>query len=578
MNKVWKIKPCDEGLAEHFFQTLEKLPRPLAVLLAQRGCTTGEEATLFLSPSLSGLRDPFELPQMEQAVARIRQALSAGEKITVFGDYDVDGVCSTALLVRVLRELGGQVSAYIPSRFGAGYGLSPEALADCLCEQSPALIVTVDCGTGSVEAVEAARAAGVDTVITDHHEPGAQTAAAVAVVNPKCTGNHPDRMLAGAGVAFKLCHALIKTGRREGCAASASVDLKAYLDLVAVATVTDMVPLCGENRALVRAGLQGMETSCRAGWNALKKISGISGPVETWHAGFSLGPRINAAGRTGRADAALELLLTDLPSRADELAQLLDGANRERQSIEKAMVQEAVEEIDGWFDEKTSFGIVIAREGWHTGVIGIVASRLVARYNRPVAVIGVDGASGRGSCRSIDAFNILDGLNACSGILRQFGGHAMAAGLEVETRHIEPFKERFNQAAAEQLRTADLRPVLQIDSVMTLTEADPAMLSGLRRAGPFGQDHPEPVWAVCGVSAIDSRILKEKHLKLTLSDGKTSREAIGFNLAEKLPSGPIDVAFTLQENNWNGRTTVQLNIRDLRPAEKDLSGFGGDPV
>jgi single-stranded-DNA-specific exonuclease len=546
---------------------LEKIPKPLAALLAQRGCKTVEEAGLFINPALSTLCDPFEMPGMDKAASRVRLALSNGEKITVFGDYDVDGVCSTALLVRVLRELGGNVSAFIPSRFDDGYGLSADALAACIAEHKPSLIVTVDCGTSSVEAVEKAAAAGVDVVITDHHEPGPQIAPAVAVVNPKCAANHPARILAGAGVTFKLCHALIKDGRGNGCMVSASVDLRKYLDFVAVATVTDMVPLIGENRVLARAGFQSLENSCWPGWNALKKLAGITGAVETWHAGFAFGPRINAAGRVGRPDAALELLLTDLPARADELAQLLDSANRERQAIEKDMVREAIEEIDSYFDAEKNFGLVIARDGWHTGVIGIVASRLVNRYSRPVVVIGMDGAGGRGSCRSIDGYNLLDGLGACADLLKQFGGHAMAAGLDIEESNLEAFKARFNEAVAAQIQGTDLQPILEIDRAITLGEADEALMDGLKRTGPFGQDNPEPVWAVCGVKAVDSRILKEKHLKLTLSDGKISREAIGFNLAEKLPSGPIDVAFTLQENTWNGRTTIQINIRDIRPAQ-----------
>jgi single-stranded-DNA-specific exonuclease len=567
MNKVWKFKPCDEELAGYFFQTLENMPKPLAALLAQRGCKTVEEAVLFINPALSTLRDPFELPDMDKAVARIRRALSDSEKITVFGDYDVDGVCSTAMLVRVLRELGGNVSAFIPSRLDDGYGLSPEALAACVAENSPSLIVTVDCGTNSVEAIEQAASIGVDVVVTDHHEPDAQLAPAVAVVNPKRGKTHSARILAGVGVAFKLCHALIKVGRDSGCSVSAGVDLKKYLDFVAVATITDMVPLLGENRALVRAGLQTLENSCWPGWIALKKRVGISGSVETWHAGFTFGPRINAAGRIGRADAALELFLTDLPERADELALLLDRANRERQAIERDIVREAINEIDSYFDEEKHFGLVIAREGWHPGVIGIVASRLVTRYRRPVAVIGMDAGSGRGSCRSIDAFNILVGLGTCSDLLKQFGGHAMAAGLEIEQNRVKTFKERFNQAAAAQLKKSDLCPVLEIDRVVTLDEANEALVDGLKRTGPFGQDNPEPVWAVFGVHAIDSRILKEKHLKLTVSDGKTQRQAIGFNLAEKLPAGPVDVAFTLQKNSWNGRTSLQLNIRDIRPAQ-----------
>jgi single-stranded-DNA-specific exonuclease len=567
MSKHWKFKPCDDSLAEQFFQTLDKMPKPLAALLAQRGCKTAADAELFINPALSTLRDPFEMPDMDKAAARVRRALAEGEKITVFGDYDVDGICSTALLVRVLRELGGNISAYIPSRFDDGYGLSADALTACIAEHHPSLVITVDCGTSSVEAVEKARAAGVDVVITDHHEPGDHVASAVAIVNPKCAADHPARILAGVGVAFKLCHALVKSGRDSGCAVSATVDLRKYLDFVAVATVTDMVPLLGENRALARAGFQSLENSCWPGWNALKKLAGIAGTVETWHAGFAFGPRINAAGRVGRPDAALELLLTDLPARADELAQLLDSANRERQAIEKDMVREAIEEIDSYFDADKHFGLVIAREGWNTGVVGIVASRLVNRYSRPVVVIGMDGDCGRGSCRSIDGYNLLDGLGACSDILKQFGGHAMAAGLDVEEQNLETFKARFNEAVAAQIQGNDLQPILEIDRVITLGEADEALMDGLKRTGPFGQDNSEPVWAACGIKAIDSRILKEKHLKLTLSDGKVSREAIGFNLAEKLPSGLIDVAFTLKENNWNGRTAIQLNIRDIRSVQ-----------
>ncbi len=567
MNKKWKFKTCDDALAEQFFQTLENLPRPLAALLAQRGCKTADEAREFMNPALSTLRDPFELPDMDPAVERIRRALADGEKITVFGDYDADGVCSTALMVRFLRELGGSVSAYIPNRLEDGYGLSSEALSVCVEQNNPSLIVTVDCGTSSIETVEAARARGIDVVITDHHEPGGLVADAVAVVNPKRVEKHPASILAGVGVAFKVCHALIKAGRDADCSICAAVDLKKYLDFVAVATITDMVPLRGENRALVRAGFQALENSIWPGWNALKKLAGLTGPLETWHAGFTFGPRINAAGRVGRADAALELFLTDLPARADELAQLLDEANRERQEIEKGIVKEAIDEIDETFDKEKNFGIVIAREGWHAGVIGIVASRLVQRYGRPVAVIGMDGESGRGSCRSIDGFSVLDGLNACADLLIQFGGHDMAAGLEVEACNLEAFKERFNAFAAEQFKGADLSPVLNIDRAVDLNEMDDALMDGLKRTGPFGQENPEPVWAVMNVEVAGAKILKEKHLKLTLVNGNSRIDAIGFNMAEKLSSGPVDAAFSLHENTWNGRTSLQLNLKDIRPAQ-----------
>ncbi|MFA5687793.1 MAG: single-stranded-DNA-specific exonuclease RecJ [Kiritimatiellales bacterium] len=567
MSANWKFKPVDEALAERFALDLN-LPQPVAVLLVQRGCRTVEDAERFLNPSLAALRDPFELPDMDKAVERILHALSAGEPITVFGDYDVDGICSTAMLVRILRELGGRVSTYIPSRFTEGYGLSAEALQACLEEHSPALIITVDCGSNSTAAVELARTAGVDVVVTDHHELSGAPAPAVAVVNPKCAGDHPAKILAGVGVTFKLCHAILKTGRARGCTLCAAVDLRKYLDFVAVATVTDMVPLIDENRTLVRAGFQMLENSHWAGWNALKKLAGVDGAVQCWHAGFALGPRINAAGRTGSAAAALELLLTDLPARAEELAAQLDAANRERQEIERGIVDEAVAEIDAYFDKTKHYGLVIARSGWHPGVIGIVASRLVARYHRPVAVIGMDGNSGRGSCRSIDAFNVLEGLGACADLLKQYGGHSMAAGLEVQAENLDAFKIRFNAAAAAQLQNIDLQPVIEINSTVSLADISPAMLDGVKRSGPFGQDNREPVWAVFGVTAEDCRILQDKHLKLTLSDGIEMRDAIGFNLAEKLPAGNIDVAFTLQENVWNGRTTLQLHIKDIRTAAR----------
>lgn len=581
MGKIWKFKPCDEALSEELFQALENvdatpssrfqgletLPKPLISLLVQRGCKTAEEISHFTKCGLASLRDPFELPDMDKAVERIWHALNADERIAVFGDYDADGVCSTALLTRVLRALGGEADAFIPNRLDDGYGLSPDSLAACIEQYRPSLVVTVDCGTNSADSVEKAKKLGVDVVITDHHEPDDSIADAIAVVNPKRVKNHPDSILAGVGVAFKLCHALVKAGRDSETLSASTIDLKEFLDFVAVATVTDMVPLLGENRALVRAGFQTLENSTNAGWNALKKLSGIQGGIETWHAGFTFGPRINAAGRVGCADAALELFLTDLAATADEKARFLDSANRERQAIEKKIAREAIAEIDATFDEEKDFGLVIAREGWHIGVIGIVASRLVNRYGRPVAVIGMDGDCGRGSCRSIDAFNVLDGLNACSGLLQQFGGHAMAAGLELELKNLGAFKEQFNAFAAEQLKDSDLQPVLEIDCAIELSEANTALMDGLKRAGPFGQDNPEPVWAVLGIDVADSRILKEKHLKLALSDGNTRMDAIGFNMAEKLPSGPIDAAFTLQENTWNGRTTLQLNLKDLRLSE-----------
>ncbi len=568
MSNRWNFIPCNEALAEKLFQGLENLPRPVVSLLVQRGCETVEDISKSIHCGLRSLCDPFELPDMSPAVDRVWRALRTGERVTVFGDYDADGICSTALLVRVLRLLGAEVSAFIPNRLADGYGLSLHSLATCIERCSPSLIITVDCGTSSFEAVEKAKELGVDVVVTDHHEPGSEVARAVAVVNPKVgEAGNPSSILAGVGVAFKLCHALIKVGRDANNASAASIDLKEYLDFVAVATVTDMVPLLGENRALVRAGFQTLENSTNAGWNALKKLAGVTGQIVAYHAGFALGPRINAAGRIGRPDAALELFLTDLPSTAEEKARFLDQANRERQTIEKTIVQEAVDEIEKTFNADTDFGIVIAREGWHIGVIGIVASRLVQRYERPVVVIGLENGAGRGSCRSIAGFSILDGLNACSGLLQKYGGHEMAAGLDIEEKHLAAFRKQFNAFASERLKGADLRSVVNIDQVLQLADVTSSLMDGLKRAGPFGQDNPEPVWAVLNAQVADSRVLKEKHLKLVLSDGDSRVDAIGFNMAEKLPAGAVDVAFNLQENTWKGRTTIQLNLKDIRPAD-----------
>lgn len=566
MTRHWTIRASDEGLAAEIASGLG-LPVALAAVLIQRGCTTVDQAEQFLHPSLASLRDPFELPDMAAAVARIRRALHDRERITVFGDYDVDGVCSTALLVRMLRAMGGTVSFFIPGRLDEGYGLTIAAAQACVAASRPALVITVDCGTNAAEAAGWLKAQGIDVIVTDHHEPEGSAMPDGPVVNPKREPDHPGRMLCGAGVAFKLCHALVKEGRETGCPVAATVDLKECLEEVAVATVADMVPLCGENRALVRAGLQRLDGTSRPGWQALRDQCGVTVPAQSWHAGFVLGPRINAAGRLGRADDALELLLTHLPERARELALVLEDANRERQGIERDMVRDAMEEIDSWFSSSEHYGLVIAREGWHRGVVGIVASRLVARYHRPVAVIGIEDGSGRGSCRGIESFDLLECLRSCSDLLERFGGHSMAAGLEVSARHLDAFKQRFNDAAGDRLRGEDLRPVLRIDRVLSLAEADEALLQGLSMAGPFGQDHPEPIWAVFGVQAVECRILKERHLKMKLTDGRVERDAIGFNLAEKLPSGTVDAAFTLQENTWRGKKSIQLALRDVRPAQ-----------
>ncbi len=506
---------------------------------------------------------------MAPAVDRIWRAIETAESIAVYGDYDVDGVTSTALLMLVLRALGANVAACLPNRIEEGYGLSVESLERCLEAHHPRLIVTVDCGTGSCDAVTRAHAAGVDVVVTDHHEAGAAMAPAVAVVNPK-RGNDPNqRMLAGVGVAFKLCHALLKTGRERGHAAAA-LDLREYLDLVALGTIADVVPVLGENRILIRHGLACLNGRSRVGLRALADVAGVTGELGAYHVGFVLGPRMNAAGRLGNAGMALDLLLAAHDDQARTVALTLDAANRERKRIESDILDECIRRIDAAFKPDEHFAVVVGDDGWHVGVVGIVAARLAARYGRPAVVVGFDESGmGRGSCRSIDGLDLVRALAACSRHLHKHGGHAKAAGLELHRDAFERFHEAFHAACAETLRGCDLRPEVRIDAWASLDEVShPGFFEALTPLAPFGEQHPEPVWAVRGVKVAGSpREVGEGHLKFTATDGTRRLEAIGFGMAEReLPEGPMDVAFMLRKNTYMGRETLQMQLVDFRPS------------
>jgi single-stranded-DNA-specific exonuclease len=535
--------------------------------MAARGLDTDEAIDHFLNPRLSDLGDPFRLPALEKAVQRIWTAVDGRERIVVFGDYDVDGITSTALLVQVLRVLGADAQPFLPHRMEEGYGLSPEAFTRCREELKPGLIVTVDCGTGSVAAVRAATAAGIDVVVTDHHTPGDQLAPALALVNPKLGPHEELQVLAGVGVAFKLCHALVKHGRAAGRAA-AELDLRRYLDLVALGTITDIVPLTGENRILARHGLAQMNRTECAGLAALARVAGINARIDAYEVGFRIGPRLNAAGRLGDALLSLELLLGSDPQRIEELAHHLDATNRERQEIEARILQQATDEIDDRFDGARDFGVVVARAGFHPGVVGIVASRLAQRYNRPAVVIGIDDEGGRGSCRSIEGFDMVAGLQQCAPLLRKFGGHAMAAGLEIGREQVAAFSERFNEVAAAALSGADLRPVQKVDAWMELGEADERMMEALEQMRPFGFGNSTPVWAAGGLRLVGPpRVVGQGHLKLMLASGGVQREAIGWGLgARPIPDGPLDVAFQLRRESYQGRERLVLNVQDFRPS------------
>ncbi len=539
-------------------------------LLASRGLTRADAIDRFLNPRLSDISDPFEMAGMDRAAARVWSAIDAGEMVVIYGDYDVDGVTSTALLFTVLSALGGRARMFLPHRVDDGYGLGVGPLRRCIEEHQPGLVITVDCGTGSVDAVHAAREADVDVVITDHHEPAGEPAPAHAIVNPKLGAPAPAASLAGVGVAFKLCHALIKTGRDGNHEAARQLDLRGLLKWVALGTVVDLAPLEGENRILVRHGLDDLNAGAGIGLEALKAVGGVRGPVDTYHLGFVLGPRLNAAGRLGGAEAALELLLCRDDTRARALAGELDAANRERQAMEARMVEEACAEIDSTFDPDRDFGLVVARDGWHPGVIGIVASRLVNRYNRPVIVIGFDDeGTGKGSCRSFASFHLVNGLAECAEYLAAYGGHAQAAGLTIERDQVKPFRQAFNAVAARELQGTDLRPQLRIDAWIDMAEIDDRMLEAVEALRPFGLGNPKPVWAVRGARLLGPpRIVGRGHVKMLVTAGAAQREAIGFGMGDReIPDGPIDLAFRLNRNEYMGRTTIQLVLEDFRETE-----------
>ncbi len=565
--KHWRIVAADDGLARELARQAA-LPLPIAQVLAARGIVTGDGIDRFLKPRLSELSDPFELPDVAIAVDRIWRAVETNEPIAVYGDYDVDGVTATALMVTVLGALGAQVSACLPNRIDEGYGLTPESLARCLDTCHPRLIVTVDCGTGSHEAVALAREAGVEVVVTDHHPLSGPPASAVAVVNPK-RGDHPhQRMLAGVGVAFKLCHALLKTGRERGHAAANGLDLRDHLDLVALGTIADVVPVLGENRILIRHGLACLNGKSRVGLRALAEAAGATGELGAYHVGFVLGPRLNAAGRLGNAEMALDLLLTSDEDRASVVATTLDTANRERKRIESEILETAARRIDEGFDPARHFAVVVGEDGWHVGVVGIVAARLAARYNRPAVVVGFDEAGmGRGSCRGVDGIDLAGTLGLCARHLCKHGGHEKAAGLELHRDEFEAFQRAFHEVCATALSGRDLQPELRVDAWVTVAETtDPGFLSALSQLAPFGEQHSEPVWAARGVRVVGSpRKVGTGHLKLTFGEGAHRVEAIGFGMADRvLPEGPLDVAFMLRKNVYLGRETLQWQLVDFR--------------
>ena len=539
------------------------LPEVVCRLLALRGHETVDAAKRFLRPRLDQLHDPLLMHGLDRAVERLVRAVRAGETILVHGDYDVDGICSTTLLVRALRGVGGRAIPFIPRRLSDGYDLTTAGVRAAV-QAGSAVVVTCDCGTTAREAVAELCAAGIDVIITDHHLPGGPLPDCLAVLNPRQPGcEYPDRDLAAVGVVFKLALALVRAlGASEN-------PIYRMLDLVAMATVADIAPLRGENRILVRYGLRMMEASDNVGLRALIRATGLDGkPLTAGRVGFILAPRLNAVGRLDDALLGVELLTTESEHEANRLARELEELNRRRQEIDRATLARACDLVEA-MDLEATYGIVLAEEGWHPGVIGIVASRIVEHYARPTVLIAVDGNVGKGSGRSITSFDLHAGLAECRDLLMRFGGHRAAAGVTIARDRVAEFAARFNEVARERLTPDDLVPEVRVDLELSLADASPDLERWLRHFEPFGIGNAAPVFLARGVRLGGApRTVGRDALKLRLVTDGAVLEAIGWGMAPRAaaldPSTSLDVTFRLERDDWQGEPRLQARIADFR--------------
>jgi single-stranded-DNA-specific exonuclease len=532
----------------------------VASLLWQRGHRTAEQVRSFLEPRLQSLSDPFLLTDLRRAAERLQQGIARGERMVIFGDYDVDGITSSALLWRVLRRLGAQVETFLPLRMEEGYGLSQDGVERCVEQHKPALLIAVDCGTTAVTQVEWLRSRGIDVVIIDHHALPPQLPAATALVNPqRDLASVQLDYLASVGLVFKVCHGLLKLsgeGKRQ-------VDLREYLDLVALGTVADIVPLVEENRILVRRGLRQMEQSLWPGVRALVEVSQVSFPITAQDVGFRLGPRLNASGRLGDAMLSLRLLQTDDRIEAMTIAADLNRNNRERQDVEMTTLLQAEAQLQETFDPARDWGIVLSGRDWHWGVIGIVASRLQKRYHRPVIIIGLNESGlGKGSGRSIDGISIVKALDGCAEFLELFGGHDMAAGLSIREDRVGEFREAFNRHVRGQAGDEIFQPTLPLSGALSLPEVSEQLFRRLEELAPFGRNNPEPIFLFDGISYTrPAQLFGKGHVKLFVRAEGGEIEAVGFGLAEHNWSKPPSRLAGLLD--WDDyRSRVQLRITD----------------
>ncbi len=534
----------------------------LARLLVQRGLTEPAAAHAFLHPSLSQLHAPERMAGMREAVERLRRALEQREKILIYGDYDVDGTMAVVVLLTALRMLGAQVEAYVPHRLRDGYGMHAPVLEEAAAN-GIRVVISVDTGIREHAVLARARELGVDCIVTDHHLPDGALPPACAILNPlRSDCGYTEKSLAGVGVAFMLAQGLLGdrlTGRL----------LQSFLKVVAIGTIADVVPLLGENRIIARFGLDGLRQPVQSGLTALIELAGLAGKeISAGDVAFRLAPRLNAAGRMENARDVIDLFTLSDPARTREIAERLELLNRERQKVEEEILRAIVAQLAERADLAGQYTLVVAGEGWHRGVIGIVAQRIVERYHRPALVIGIEDEVGVGSGRSIMSFHLLDALTSAGDLFQRFGGHAHAAGFALAVERIPELTRRFEEHARTVLKAADLEPVLRVDTPLQLTDIDWPLYEEIGQLEPFGMGNPTPVFCACGLRLLaPPRIIQEKHLKLKVSKGVRSLDALGWAWAARAPlltaGQQVDLAFTLDRNSYQGMASLQLIIKDL---------------
>lgn len=569
MEKTWLIKTTDPHLKKSLCAQISSNPL-IAHLLINRGLSNKEEVDNFFDCPLSTLYDPFLLKDMDKAVKGITQAIEKKEKIMVYGDYDLDGLSAMAILILTLKELGANVIHYIPNRLEEGYGLNHQAVLKAH-HLGVKLLITVDCGISSKKEVEALTNFGIDTVITDHHQPQEELMPKCrAVINPRQKGcSYPYKHLSGVGIAYKLALALLGKERKYF--------LDNHLDLVALGTIADVVPMSGENRILTKHGLLRLKKTKKPGLRALIEVSGLGGKtclpagreITCSYVGYILAPRLNASGRMGSAEKSLRLLLTENEQEASDLARYLNQENKNRQREEAKILKEALIKIEKEVNFKDDYAIVLWDKNWHAGVLGIVASRLVEQFYRPVILISSKEKLGKGSGRSIDNFHIFEALKKCRKYLTGFGGHAGAAGLTLSENNLIKFKESFQKVAKETIKAADLIPSLQIEDEIPLNLLNFNLIEEIEKLNPFGPENPRPVFCSRKISIKNHpRAIGENGLKFWVTDGKITCEAVGFKFSGffggNIKETTLDLAYTPSVNNWQNNQTIQLNLEDLK--------------